>query len=125
MMKLQDQVCTLEQAKKLKELGVSQTGRYSWFGFEDKYWVQTTKPVGDEKLSYSADLERYKIASAFTVAELGVMLPLVCNTYRMTDGKWVVLFSPKEHYARKSKYCDTEAESRADMLLTLLYQSRK
>jgi hypothetical protein len=79
-MKLQDQVCTLEQAEKLKELGVSQSGTF-WYAdgnpgeifcvrkgdtFKQAGWG----PVGEPTKPYPNKLS---VTSAFTVAELGVM----------------------------------------------------
>lgn len=42
-MKLEKQVCTLEQAKRLKELGVEQKGLYSWAysGLNDKWDISS------------------------------------------------------------------------------------
>lgn len=62
-MKLENQVCSLELAKKLKELGVKQKSLFCWV--------------------YQDDIERYELVympghhwvSAFTASELGDMLP--------------------------------------------------
>ena len=69
-MKLEDQVCGLELAKKLKELGVKQESIFAWAevnqgGNNWKYQVVQS--------DFQADCE---YISAFTVAELGEMLPL-------------------------------------------------
>lgn len=74
-MKLEEQVCSLELAKRLKELGVKQD---SYF-----YWVETpiiTPPqyeLGSAKeiASWAGPYEKANKISAFTVAELGKMLP--------------------------------------------------
>ena len=60
-MKLEDQVCSLEQAKRLKELGVKQEGIFNYL------------KTGGLKLSseFPSFLHCY---SAFTVAELGEMI---------------------------------------------------
>lgn len=77
-MKIENQVCTLEQAKKLKELGITQDSMF--------YWVNTTQGL---RLAYKDSYKHYGIvgengtevtkrmiiACAFTVAELGLMLP--------------------------------------------------
>ena len=61
-MKLQDQVSSLELSKKLKELGVMQCN--IWYWQKQKSWfIHQHKPDRDENYS------------AFTVAELGEMLP--------------------------------------------------
>lgn len=64
-MKLEDQVCSLELAKRLKELGVKQESLFYWF---------------TNQLVYRCDLSKWEkckkyIFSAFTVGELGEMLP--------------------------------------------------
>lgn len=71
-MKLEDQVCSLELAKRLKELGVKQ----------DSYWHWSTNSgLGLNEHLYSCNqLSQYgtegvTFASAFTVAELGNILP--------------------------------------------------
>ena len=67
-MKLEDQVCSLELAKKLKELGVKQESLFYWWfvrnDMGDDVFVSDTKPVNGTEYW-----------SAFTVAELGEMLP--------------------------------------------------
>lgn len=63
-MNIENQVCTLEQAKRLKELGVCQDS-YFLFGEEAGRIVEGWSVEGYEDNFYSA----------FTVAELGVMLP--------------------------------------------------
>jgi len=67
-MKLEDQVCSLELAKKLKELGVKQESYWSWLKGDADY--------GDEPylLGCTTKLEEDE-CSAFTVAELGEKLP--------------------------------------------------
>ncbi|MFP5263718.1 MAG: hypothetical protein ACLGJB_17700 [Blastocatellia bacterium] len=115
-MTLEQQVTSLELSKKLKELGVKQDSLF--------YWV-------DGKLEYINEVGGINIAkddvSAFTVAELGEMLPAV------VDGdlapRWFKTFS---HY-----FCDytddnktwllpqpfiypKEADARAKMLTYLI-----
>lgn len=66
-MKLEQQVCSLELAKKLKELGVKQESLFWW----------KPKIEGGHELRYreSGMSVFYEDYSAFTVAELGEMLP--------------------------------------------------
>jgi len=80
-MKLEDQVVSLDLAKRLKELGVKQESLWWWHdygklekpindkNFLGKYngWYSTNKRENDR-------INTYKY-SAFTVAELGEMLP--------------------------------------------------
>lgn len=66
-MKLQDQCCTLSQAKRLKELGVNQSSVACYIGDELHLF---------EKWFYNwAEQKGMDAVAAFTVAELGVMLP--------------------------------------------------
>ncbi len=74
-MKLEDQVCSIELSKKLKELGVEQDSYFSWV---------LSKTTGDVFLSPTHLLLNrfYEIlGSAFTVAELGEMLPKHITKY--------------------------------------------
>lgn len=76
-MKLEEQVVSLELAKKLKELGVKQDGLFQWF----------RQFPGDDYLLHYIDYNHHEMdlkifkehfpdsCSAFTVAELGEMLP--------------------------------------------------
>jgi hypothetical protein len=71
-MKMEQQVCTLQQAKKLKEIGISQDSSFMWC-------VIMPDPTG-EKYYYEpvykhqdVDTLHETLAAAFTVAELGVM----------------------------------------------------
>lgn len=65
-MKLEDQVCSLELSKRLKELNVKQ----------ESFFVWEERPEGAKLFPYDCD-ERpmYAWFSAFTVAELGEFLP--------------------------------------------------
>src|ERR1051325_10817319 len=62
-MQLEQQVCSLELAKRLRELGVKQESYFYWF-FEE----YNHEPVGWRIQTEEGDY------SAFTVAELGEML---------------------------------------------------
>lgn len=76
-MTLEQQVVSLELAKQLKELGVKQDSLFYWwlsfkFEKEEVYSkVMNHKPEQWEKLG----IDRIDVYSAFTVAELGEMLP--------------------------------------------------
>lgn len=64
-MKLQDQVCTVEQAVRLKELGINQhyphSAHFMWFGNGDRNHI-------GENIGVNC------IAAAFSCAELGLIL---------------------------------------------------
>lgn len=118
-MKLQDQVISLKLAKQLKELGVKQDSLF--------YWVRD-KEIVYQRAFYTGSNEIY--TSAFTVAELGEILPfylkkdadegIVFSTevdglrcYRWSNG-WTVA------YKYESISSDTLANTMAKMLIYLL-----
>lgn len=114
-MKLEDQVVSLDLAKKLKELGVKQESEFCYFQND---W-------GCEHGEYKWDLNRCygklpseDCVSAFTVAELGEMLPNThFNFYKNADG---YLFS---HSIKGASVTDpSEANARAKMLIHLIEQ---
>lgn len=79
-MKIQDMVCTLEQAKELKELGIEQVGVFSWaYDITNEQWDISHRSV--ESLLLTKDSNSQMAAavvgyySAFTTYELLAMLP--------------------------------------------------
>jgi hypothetical protein len=139
-LKLEDQVCSLDLAKRLKELGVKQESLvYWWDGYQgygydaEKKWGP--RPIERTEVSFQApdrSLFWDKNSSAFTVAELGEMLPayLENNGDRYwpdvwkNDGKewaanlrnWDAGKSLFEGYL----YADNEANIRAKLLVRLI-----
>jgi hypothetical protein len=96
-MKLQSQVCTLEQAKRLKELGIIQQSYFAHFcpcetGLK---WLSNSESfvgVKAERKTYyhttkkdEESLIEQHIYSAFNVAELGVMIG---RGTRMAEAHW-------------------------------------
>jgi hypothetical protein len=121
-MKLSEQVISLEQAKRLKDLGIEESSQF--YHFKGKI---TTEAYGNDYWP------------AFTVAELGVMLPHPSSLNEMggwlhnsecdttsTDGlPWYLLWEydlDKENagFGRHIVSGVTEAEARASMLIYLL-----
>ena len=76
-MKLHDQICSLHLAIQLKNLGVEQNSRYFWY----KTWHYFSP---EYKISKGEKNYR-RTFSAFTVAELGEMLP---NDYVYGKDSW-------------------------------------
>ena len=118
-MNLEQQVCSLELAKKLKELGVKQDSIFDWvFGFDANkgkkdYFLWLMSPYNRENLKWP---EQY---SAFTVAELGEMLPKGHHTYQADNGWYVPPFNSIKNW--NTQYpCKTEANARAQMLIHLI-----
>jgi hypothetical protein len=134
-MKLEDQVVSLELAKKLKELGVRQESAF--------YWRQEIigSVLGDDKRWVLKDWTNGDFLSAFTVAELGEMLPGFFPHDRgemrfhsaKTHGRghWIAEYvantplrtsSFGAEYERYFQTADTEANARAKMLVYLIEQ---
>jgi len=147
-MQLENQVCSLEQSKKLKQLGVVQQDANFYWGkdltkgtkskmilhsksdvllnmaFIDKY----TLP----KIKLSIWIKEKNLIAAFTVAELGIMLPEYYPSWRFTFKKskrWVSTVITKDKVKDGNtvttvnefdRYADTEAQARAIILIDLL-----
>jgi hypothetical protein len=127
-MKLESQVCSLELSKKLRELGVKQESLF--------YWTVTMPDPTGETWSYDlAYVDTYYIqspgdieASAFTVAELGEMLPQPCislvmeNWLNNPESKYKCYDSTVENWfmVDRKVYASTEADARAKMLIYLI-----
>jgi len=132
-MKLEDQVVSLELAKRLKELGVKQESLFYWWldtgsDFKDEPSANYGKPTPKENGGWWDEV------SAFTVAELGEMLPkyvgddaqyfLECYKTDCTPNKsgYQIRYSENQ----SAEYClhavmeNTEADARAKMLIYLL-----
>ena len=128
-MKLEDQVCSLELAKKLKELGVEQDSLWWWDKIKDENDFNLTSFRFLYPLLLDEDNREYY--SAFTVAELGNMFPsqitrevtcinkekriMPCEFMESkVKGKWIV------EYLGKGFIDESEANARAKMLIYLI-----
>lgn len=103
-MKLESQVCSLELAKRLKELGVDQESLWYWNEYSDLNCVLVSPA---DKLG-----ENF---AAFTVAELGEMLK--GQEFDVIFGKEKVILV-RGHLEEYS--AETEADARAKMLINLI-----
>jgi hypothetical protein len=121
-MNLEQQVCSLDLAKRLKELGVKQGSLFYWVNMKRNGWEIRT-PLGARK-GIEFALSRISGISAFTVAELGEMLPKNSG-----NGEYISRWNSNkrwECYMRNrpgcgfEQYADTEADARAQMLIYLL-----
>lgn len=109
-MKLIDQVITLEQAKRLKELGVSQQSVACFIGDELHLF---------EKSFYNwAEQKGMNAVAAYTVAELGVMLGT--EEWSTNYKKQNIFYWDAELFALPFGAYPTEAEARAHLLLHLI-----
>ena len=143
-MKLEQQVTSLEISKRLKELGVKQE---SLFYFK-KDWYDPNPPTRETavrwvlRCSYQ-EMSGQKVSveeriSAFTVAELGEMLPKTIkkqfNKYTKSkldyylsiswsevDKKWRYAYvNSRENICLEMFFADTESDARGKMLIYLL-----
>ena len=124
-MKLEEQVCSLELSKQLKEAGVPQESLFYWWTdysneFKENYNRPFAKAFSAEVV-YGKPNFVYDYISAFTVAELGEMLPTEIREATLTmikdRDRWLV------HYTLcHSEVAKTEADARGQMLLYLINQ---
>lgn len=140
-MKIEDQVCSLELSKRLKELGVKQESLIHWLNIQhcvhakvkDNGWEVETDNNGNviiDKIDYRIELgnrfayniDKDNFWCAFTVAELGELLknptPNIILTYKINDlykcatgCEDTILVEFEE---------ENEADARAKMLIYLL-----
>ena len=111
MIPLEKQVCSLELSKRLKELGVKQESYFYWCDAGIGYRVVTDR--------YRIDENEY---SAFTVAELGILLMQAMggigkdahNTDCLPDWNWIT-----QRWEWNEIGTDTEADARAKILINL------
>lgn len=118
-MTLENQVTSLKLSKRLKELGVKQESLFYWEwqeGNDYDGWNLQYPLDGD----VAADNKRY--LSAFTVAELGEMLPSIVDgkffQYDKSDLTHRIGYYLAELFW--TQVADTEADARAKMLCYLL-----
>lgn len=145
-MKIENQVCTVEQAEKLFELGVDLDSQFAWCWNGRYYNRDGSKGFFINQEGFKKEWE--EAYCAFTVSELGVMLPngnqlkrtpniaqfksfRVIPKYQEEGKKWlcsadvsnlhhVTIDGIDAHEVWKIIYGDTEAQARAAMLIYLL-----
>lgn len=133
-MDVKNQVCTLEQAKRLIELGISAPGIFSHFkaishsgwalsNIRQKHvWAQCGVSYYEDEIEYT---------TVYTVAELGVMIDDFIGHIRRVGHGWEVKFKPRIP-PEKEKFVSTaelngafitrvnEAQARGHLLIYLL-----
>lgn len=125
-MDLKKQVCSLELAKKLKELGVEQQSLHYWgtsdeggkgLGDCENGWVLSIEIEGTKFLQQITNTY-----AAFTVAELGAMLKEENDYLPYWNGvAWEYRINTvEEEVGKKYESAETEADARAKMLVYLL-----
>jgi len=133
-MKIEDQVCSLELAKSLRKFDVKQESIFWWC----KAYLNSKNPsiwkicLRDEDFFYSPRLDN-DIFSAFTVSELGEMLPKIItietdddvkkifSNFRFVEGKNTIVKEniPIEVWS-VNYICDTTGELKNWLFDTLL-----
>jgi hypothetical protein len=123
-MKLEEQVCSLELSQKLKDLGIKQKSLYFW-----QTWHECNDTAGsiEWELTDSPHIHpRSEVYSAFTVAELNLLLPDRFVTYRENEryrGAWPC--SRRDLLGKLYADSDTEADARAKMVIYLIVNDVK
>lgn len=119
-MKIENQCCSLEQAKRLKELGVDGISFFRHQHYpETKYRIEAQHITwGDNRATDPGET-----FSAFTVAELGEMIGE--NGFSKKVTHWLGYYKvPGNQYSQiietPKKDFDTEAQARAEILIHLL-----
>lgn len=123
-MELQKQVTSLKISKRLKELGMKQESLFYFVNapsIESPHWHLYPAPQGKWTADTYWSAEHY---SAFTVAELGEMLPLTEIHDSLDGNQYGCQFSCAEDFTDLNKghteFADTEADCRGKMLIYLL-----
>jgi hypothetical protein len=127
-MKLDEQVTSLELSKRLHALGAPQTSVFYWV--ENKRGDANPLIVGPD----AVDIPDANFYSAFTVAELGAIMPYSFVSERRASGRWecgqryrleVDGSAPRHRFADVTEvfFGDTEVEVRAKMLIFVLESS--
>jgi hypothetical protein len=115
MIPLEKQVCSLDLAKRLKELGVKQESLFYWEGLqvdvEKMRWRINKANKNHNSAKYSA----------FTIAELGEMLPDQVSSWR-TGIEWICSHDElaETGQAVPEQRTSTEADARAKMVCYLV-----
>ncbi len=130
MLKLEQQVVHLDLSKRLKELGVKQESLFRW----KKYSLKDEAVLFFDPENHLATLSgriEYEL-SAFTVAELGDMLPrnltynnqiFSLNCGRTFSGFWMISYETIADSWRSvllSEMAQTEADARAKIIIQMI-----
>lgn len=118
-MNLDSQVCSLELAKKLKDLGVKQESLFCfrrWIAPQGSSYV-----AGEWRISlFKSSVRDYEFISAFTVGELGEMLPEWFDSCKRAEKDWTCRVMEKHSDKNYHAFSYNEANARAEMLIYLI-----
>lgn len=136
MILLRKQVTSLKLSKQLKKLGVKQDSLWYWekrtFLLKAPDWLKNTNDITLVDCDYEKKENwkhySFKYCSAFTVAELGELLPQYVESYRIATDRFACKFCELKEDKKGNpvngepiiKVCDTEADARAKMLIYLI-----
>ena len=116
-MKLENQVCSLKLAKKLKELGVEQLGLFSWYKVKERFGDGIKIEVINNMYADDVCGDGVEVVcSAFSVAELGEMLKRYPIDYWYSYPDWRL--KRQEDVDTKGRD-ENEANARAEMIIYL------
>lgn len=121
-MNLEDQVCSLEYAKKLKEFGIKQNSLFWWRRYIP---IKGSTYISPEwKISiYEGSTNNYDIISAFTASELGeISKGLFFNISINDNGLWSLYFSPD--YGTDNSYT-FEEKNLSDLIAKMILANHK
>lgn len=125
-MKIEETVCSPELSETIKNLGVEQKSIYYWWSTcESQRSRNYLLRIGDEIVGTTFTLERFKngVSSAFTVAELGEILPVgfeatkTDNAFNRGRYKYSIDLHLEEGVGSFSAYDDNEANALAKLLI--------
>jgi hypothetical protein len=134
-MKLSDQVCSLELAKKLKEMGIKQESLFVWEYYDENCYAIKYFPYSINNKMTDIKIYGIELYSAFTSSELGEMLPDtipydkhyklpskldICKSH---DNRWFVSYSYSSDFYLPpviASIDDKEADALAKVLIYLI-----
>jgi len=117
-MKLENQVVSLELEKKMKELGFKQESIWFWQEYKSGGGCIYLLPKKEVK-GFIGKTEVCDYYSAYTVAELGEMLPINCASWRSDKTLYSCQRFDFGGCCGQEITADTEADCRARLLIWL------
>lgn len=129
-MRLEDQVANLELSKRLDELGVKIDSYFYWYKNPNS---NEFKIFHHHRFELVQGSENYEFYPAYTVAELGIIIPHILQsknttqsdshfeTFKNENNQWIVTYVLKHSMPPVIAILgDTEANARAKMLIWLI-----
>jgi hypothetical protein len=121
MMNVEDQLCVLAYAKRLKEMGVKQDSLFVWFAVKPAILKVFYRELLKQSYThYDKDEDYYECNAAFTASELGALLPSEIRSQKLAciklDDEWEVSYGLSIEYVRSK----TLPNAMARMLMLLI-----